>query len=284
MAISGIPDGNCCASSIQHQLGRPSGTGPSSRYRFRLYDAADAGRIGQRTKYLYDAEQEIDGTTWKDILRIISQEGTYRLGGPEYLQVTHLILASEYERRPIRVFVHDENGGFYVQDYTEDALPDAPLCDCCSLANTTGPSHKLRIFRKAPMSTKSSHPLTYRELRESVTKPHLPLVETSSRRALDLQQSCVNPLQTEPRPRTGPVATPLPGPSARLPTAVFADESQLNEWDLRVDDLGVLNASDRRVRNLREEVMRLMEQHLRSSLSQALSEGKIPQGDLNSAR
>lgn len=234
-ATSEVPDGNCCPASSLHQLHLPSGTGPWSRYRLLIYGAADEGRIGQRMKSFYDSEQAIEGTTWQEILQIIGPKDTLRPEGPEYLQVMHLALASEYKDRPIRVFCHDGNGGFYVQDYTENAPADAPPLRLFfarehywSVEQAQGIQQGADVVRvKASIDV----PRTT-ELGPTATPP---LVETSSHRAPELQQNVVDPLQTGPRPRKGSVVTLVSLPSTRLPTAVFADESQLNEWGLRVE-------------------------------------------------
>lgn len=63
------------------------------------------------------------------------------------------------------------------------------------------------------------------------------------------------------------------------------NEAQLRAWGVLMEELGLLGHYDGgRVKNLRENVLNVMEQDLRSSLSKALSGGKIPQEDLDAAR
>lgn len=64
-STSVVIDGNCSPSAILHIFHQPSETKHASSYRLLFSAAARQGRIGGRLRASYEAEHDIDGTTWE---------------------------------------------------------------------------------------------------------------------------------------------------------------------------------------------------------------------------
>lgn len=86
MTTSILTNGDCDSGEVPHILGEHFDAEHSFAYRLRV------GAVARRFRDVYEAEQEIGGTTYESLLWILEGEGTKRR---RWLAVTHVCLISD---------------------------------------------------------------------------------------------------------------------------------------------------------------------------------------------